>query len=90
MPQLPVEGEEKGLVSGTAIQNTPKKTTGLVFFFNPGFFQRCLEDGMTQKAGVGRRMEYWYAPVTCRGGGEGPDGWHDRVGWDRKGYGVYL
>ncbi len=29
-----------------------------------------------------------YAPVTCRGGGEGPDGRHDRVGWGRKGYGV--
>jgi hypothetical protein len=27
-------------------------------------------------------------PITCRGGGEGPDGGHDRVGWGRKGYGV--
>ncbi len=29
-------------------------------------------------------------PVTCRGGGEGPDGRHDQVGWCRKGYGVCL
>ncbi len=28
-------------------------------------------------------------PVTCRGGGEGPDIRHDRVGWGREGYGVY-
>jgi len=27
-------------------------------------------------------------PITCRGGGEGPDGLHDRVCWSRKGYGV--